>query len=133
MVTGVCIAWRRGKDQFQFDKFHEVTQVQMANVGPDVWSGYIETGEPMCVDAVTRGKTLSESTRSLSLSFSCRDKAGGYGIQGLGGTLVKSLTGDYYNVVGLPIHSLTYRLYRMVKDDQLAEEDDPTPSHCLPR
>lgn len=32
-----------------------------------------------------------------------RDKAGGYGIQGLGAALVASLTGSYSGVVGLPL------------------------------
>lgn len=49
VVTGVYLAWRRDGDQFEFDKFHEVTHVQMANVEPNVWSGYIDTGEPMYV------------------------------------------------------------------------------------
>lgn len=34
------------------------------------------------------------------------DKAGAYGIQGLGSIFVKSIQGDFYNVVGLPISRL---------------------------
>jgi len=38
------------------------------------------------------------------------DKAGGYGIQGMGAVLVEEITGDYYTVVGLPLARLWQRL-----------------------
>ena len=36
----------------------------------------------------------------------CNDKAGAYGIQGLGGVFVEKINGCYYNVVGLPLNLL---------------------------
>ena len=60
----------------------EVTKVEFKNLTPEIKKAYIDTNEPM-------------------------DKAGSYGIQGKGGILVKKIDGDYFNVVGLPVSSLT--------------------------
>ncbi|MGE6259570.1 Maf family protein [Heyndrickxia sporothermodurans] len=38
------------------------------------------------------------------------DKAGAYGIQGLGSLLVRSIHGDYFSVVGLPVSRLKRKL-----------------------
>lgn len=38
-----------------------------------------------------------------------------YGVQGLGGTLVKRIEGDYYNVVGLPLYKLCNELSDQLK------------------
>ncbi|ERJ12428.1 Maf family protein [Haloplasma contractile] len=42
------------------------------------------------------------------------DKAGAYGIQGLGGLFVKNINGDFYSVMGLPIAKLNKELKRFL-------------------
>lgn len=58
------------------------TEVVFKELDDDIINKYIETGEPM-------------------------DKAGAYAIQGYGSILIKSISGDYFNVVGLPISRLS--------------------------
>jgi septum formation protein len=58
---------------------HEITDVYFKNLSLDEINGYVLSTEPY-------------------------DKAGGYGIQGLGACLVKKIDGCYFNVVGLPIY-----------------------------
>lgn len=65
---------------------YEKTLVKFAQMTDAEIEWYVRTGEPM-------------------------DKAGAYGIQGLGGLFVDEVAGNYYNVVGLPI-PLVYRLAR---------------------
>ena len=63
----------------------ETTAVRFRALTPGQIRGYIATGEPM-------------------------DKAGAYGIQGRGALLVESITGDYFNVMGLPVQRLSRML-----------------------
>ena len=41
----------------------------------------------------------------------CFGKAGGYAIQGFAARFITGIDGDYFNVVGLPVH----RLYETLK------------------
>ena len=64
------------------ESFVETTDVEFWDLTDQEISDYISTGEPM-------------------------DKAGAYGIQGLGRTLVRRIDGDYFTVVGLPVSRLS--------------------------
>lgn len=59
----------------------ETTKVYFRDLTEQEILDYVATGEPM-------------------------DKAGSYGIQGLGGKLVRRIDGDFQNVVGLPMEAV---------------------------
>ena len=48
-------------------------------------------------------KLSSEEIKAYVASGEPMDKAGAYGIQGLGSLLVEKIEGCYYNVMGLPL------------------------------
>ena len=78
--TGVAlIVIKEGKKDMI--SFAEDTDVNMFEISDEEIREYIATNEPM-------------------------DKAGSYGIQGLGAKFISGISGDYNNVVGLPIGSI---------------------------
>ncbi len=76
VCTGVAVAFR-GETR----AFCQQTEVTFYDLSDGLIDWYVSTGEPM-------------------------DKAGAYGIQGKGAVLVRTITGDYANVVGLPVAPL---------------------------
>ena len=79
----------------------------------EVYTGYcvmrIADGFSVC-NAVKTEVTFKELTDEKINNYIATnepmDKAGSYGIQGLGGLLIEKFNGDYQNVVGLPVSSL---------------------------
>lgn len=82
VLTGVAVLYRGG-----IHTFSESTEVTFHTLSTDEIERYCSTPEPY-------------------------DKAGGYGIQERGGLFVKCISGDYNNVVGLPMT----RLYRVLRE-----------------
>ena len=65
------------------------------------------------VSAQVRFRTLSEAEqRSYVATGEPFDKAGGYGVQGLGAAIVAEVRGDYSTVVGLPMEAVLAALSR---------------------
>lgn len=67
-----------------------------------------EGGATEVVDATTRVRfrDVQPFLDWYLASGEWRDRAGGYAIQGRGAALVAGITGDYLNVVGLPVAAL---------------------------
>ena len=79
-----------------FDKEHEVLTAIAVLEG--------ERCESRVVRSRVRFRPISrEEASAYWASGEPRDKAGGYGIQGLGGVFVAGLNGSYSAVVGLPV------------------------------
>lgn len=84
VFTGVSVISPNGKETFSVE-----TRVKFFDLTKEEIEAYIKTGEPF-------------------------DKAGAYGIQGKGSLLVEKIDGDYFNVVGLPVSSLSRALKKRI-------------------
>ena len=77
VTTGICIV----KDGVPFTSY-STTKVFVDSLSDDEINAYIDSGDPF-------------------------DKAGSYGIQGIFSKHVSKIDGCYFNVVGLPVNSLS--------------------------
>lgn len=76
VISGLAV-WTKDKEKTA----HEVTQVTFMPLDDGIIERYVDSGEPM-------------------------DKAGAYGIQDTASLWIEGIRGDYFNVVGLPVHRL---------------------------
>ena len=86
VMTGVTVLYGQ-----QAVTFTEVTDLHFRELTDKEICRYVDTGEPM-------------------------DKAGAYGIQGGAALFCQGMTGDYYNVMGLPVCRLGQVLRELVPD-----------------
>jgi septum formation protein len=86
VITGLSLLASNNQTRRIWSDF-VITEVVFRELSEAVIHWYVSSGEPL-------------------------DKAGAYGIQGLGSVLVESINGCYYNVMGLPIN----RLMNMLQD-----------------
>ena len=79
VISAWCLRFAHSdKEQEKVFCGHSISSVLFRNLtDEEIWA-YIKTGE-------------------------CNDKAGAYGIQGLGACLVEEIKGSYSNIVGLPL------------------------------
>ena len=80
VLTGVTIT-----DYYKTETFFVSSDVTFFDLTDEEIISYAESGEP-------------------------DDKAGAYGIQGKGSLLVEKISGDYFNIVGLPVSTLNKKL-----------------------
>ncbi len=89
VITGCCICYMKKHYTFSIS-----TEVEFFELSEKEIEDYISSSEPY-------------------------DKAGGYGIQSRGGLFVKSIRGDYYNVVGLPVAWLKKAIDEFLDSDEI--------------
>ncbi len=90
--TGVCIT-----DSEKAVSFVSTVKVEFYELSDELIDAYVATGES-------------------------DDKAGAYGIQGLGCVLVKGIEGDYFSVVGLPVAETVRRLSEFGINNKLSSQ-----------
>ncbi|KAG8200962.1 hypothetical protein JTE90_020598 [Oedothorax gibbosus] len=68
---------------------------------------------------VTFAKLTEEDIDAYLLTKESLGKAGAYAIQGIGASLIEKINGDYFNVMGFPIHRFCREVAQLFKDNRL--------------
>jgi len=76
VITGVCVISKE-----HIDNYSSVSKVYFKDMSDEEIRNYIKTKEPL-------------------------DKAGAYGIQGIGGRFIEKIDGDFYSIMGLPLNMI---------------------------
>ena len=95
--TAVTIFATRHSGTQQFSElvsYHQTTEVKFVKLTQRDIEAYLDTEEPY-------------------------DKAGSYGIQGIGAQFVEEIKGCYFNVMGLPLSSLSRNLNELYRNNSL--------------
>ncbi|XP_017855018.2 LOW QUALITY PROTEIN: dTTP/UTP pyrophosphatase [Drosophila busckii] len=87
VYTGVVLKHAAGLRQFT-----DTADVYFGNLTTAQIQDYVDSGDPL-------------------------DKAGAYGVQGPGGALIPRIDGDFYTVMGLPLHRLCCELNALLLED----------------
>lgn len=109
----VCDGRIMGKPRSENDAFSMLRRLSgrehQVMTGLTVTQG--DNAETVTVTTTLRFRPLSDTEiRNYIATGEPMDKAGAYGIQGIASMFVVGLDGDYYNVMGLPICTLTLML-----------------------
>ena len=89
VVSGICLI---GEDRQAVS--HEVTTVTFDEMDEEAVCSYVRAAQPY-------------------------DKAGAYAIQGLASAYITGIEGDYFNVVGLPVHRMCCLYHEIFKENLL--------------
>ena len=88
VYSGVALVWAKNGTTYR-KRFYVMTEVEVLPMSEQQILGYIASGD-------------------------CMDKAGAYGIQGCFAEYICGISGDFYNVVGLPVSRLMQELRPML-------------------
>lgn len=122
LITSDTIVWHQNKKSGKPKTPQEAYQTlqSLSNATHEVITGVTLTSDKnklsfSVTTKVTFGKLTEEEIHYYIKEYKPFDKAGSYGIQEWIGKIgVKSIEGDYYNVVGLPLFKLKEKLIEFI-------------------